>query len=87
MSNIGSAREYKQLVARAASEGRLLVAKFFTEDCYVSALCFRPLLRRVLRGQHPARGQPLIPASPVVVLTVAVAYFVCARFARACTPR
>lgn len=37
MSNIRSPDEYKRALLDAKASGKLLVAKFFTEDCYVSA--------------------------------------------------
>lgn len=36
MSNSRSADEYRAIVKQAQVEGKLLVTKFFTEDCYVS---------------------------------------------------
>ncbi len=34
-----NADEYRALVAQATREGRLLVAKFFTEECWVRERC------------------------------------------------
>jgi hypothetical protein len=62
MSNSRSADEYRSIVKQAQTEGKLLVTKFFTEDCYVSGVHSQT----VSKGRELREGAKKYPASNVL---------------------